>query len=76
VYRKWLEFGMVFYQAVWNQKKNEDNRILKVFQCIMKKQQKPAFNFILLPEFKNDLEENNDIDCVTLGCVGIGLFPS
>ena len=27
----------------------------------MKKQQKPAFNFILLPEFKNDLEENNDI---------------
>ena len=42
----------------------------------MKKQQKPAFNFILLPEFKNDMEENNDIDCVTLGCVGIGLFPS
>ena len=39
------------------------------------KQQKPAFNFILFPEFKNDLEENNDIDSVILGCVGIGLFP-
>ena len=38
------------------------------------KQQKPAFNYPF-PEFKNDLEENNDIDCVTLGCVGIGLFP-
>lgn len=39
------------------------------------KQQKPAFNFIFFPDFKNDLEGNNDTDCVTLGCVGIGLFP-
>jgi len=72
------DWSLVWYfiRQSETRKKNEDNRILKVFQCIMKKQQKPAFNFILLPEFKNDLEENNDIDCVTLGCVGIGLFPS
>ena len=36
-YRKWLEFDMVFIRlSETRKKKNRDNRVLKVFQCIMK----------------------------------------
>ena len=59
---------MVFYRAVSNQK-NGGNDIKEGFHYKMKKF---ALNFILFPEFRNDLEGNSSINCAFIRSLALG----